>query len=174
VCCGDNVAVGDHAGAARMTVSTAGADAKATLPRPWVTPGFHAADDTCLGRRCSGSDGRLAAEAWIGSRLWLIIYIRTDRNHYSGCFLYDLIVRWGSGWYWVGLDLTWPPPCPTHSLDSGHFDLLKYKMLQYRLKITQHRLIIFSCHKNRKAWNTQEKCNWWVKVTGDMQWSTQD
>ena len=103
VCCGDNVGIGDHAGAADVTPSAIRATRHAALPRPWVTSGFHAADDTCLGRRCSRSEGRTATEHWIGGRLWLVVYIRTDINH----LIND-----------VNRLIQLPPPTATVSCDS--------------------------------------------------------
>jgi len=101
VCCGDNVGIRDHAGAADMIPSATHPELQATLPRPWVRSGFHAADDTCLGRRCSRSDDRLATEAWRDGRLRLVIYIGTDRNRlYSRQRHFKVIKYWEFVIYW--------------------------------------------------------------------------
>jgi len=96
----------------------------------------------------------------------------------NGVFSYRIWVVSSSGWGSV-LVLSMPRllaerfkprPPPTHSLDSGHFDLLKYKTIQCRNNTAPFKYYV-SCDRNRKTWNMQEKCNSWVKMTCDMMYT---
>jgi len=81
---------------------------------------------------------------------------------------------WGLARYWVGLNfsqssLTLPPhtECVACFTVWPVATLTYWNTKRYDVEITQHHLTIFSCDKYRKAWNMQEKFNWWVKMTGE-------